>query len=133
MHGFVATVRIKAMLATVRAQIFFQTRTASKRMQEALEDSRRGHKLMIELYDCMFARGKDIWATIDTLRSLPKFCQDIARRVIVWKLEHNSRFDAINRMLRREVRLLKQQQTSLSSNLIIKIGDDGRVETFKAP
>lgn len=132
-QGFAATVRVKAMLAAVRSQIFFQTQTGLKRLQEAMEDSRRGRSLVVAFYELIDKRGVDVWANTDLPGFLKGFRQDLAQRVAERRFGHRMRFDQLDASLQRGNGHLINLQLHAPPGLILQVHESGKIDAYKAP
>lgn len=69
-QGFVASVRVKTMIATVRSYLFHQTQISLARLKEANEDGQRGRMLSIKFYERIITRYKDAQADTDMFNLL---------------------------------------------------------------
>lgn len=132
-HTFVASIRVKAMLAAVRAQLFHQTQISLARLKEAGEESRRGYTLIVQFSILICARGKDLWASTD----LPGFLNGLRQTRAQWLKERASsidrQFDQLGRDLSTTQRQIVRTREHLPQAVLLLHDPDGTLRVYEAP
>ncbi len=132
-RAFAASVRVKGMIAAVRAQLFQQTQISLARLKEAGEDSIRGYTLIVKFYTLISARGKDVWASTD----LPGFLNGLRRTLAQHLAERSSairsQFDQLGNDLSTTQRQITGLGTHLPPALLLQVDSNGIVQVYAAP
>ncbi|MEI8166728.1 MAG: hypothetical protein WCG26_10125 [Chloroflexales bacterium] len=132
-RAFAASVRVKGMLAAVRAHLFQQTQISLARLKEAGEDTHRGRVLMVTFYDAITARGKDVWASTDLAGFLNGLRHTLVQRVANRRAAIRMQFDQIGSDLSTTQRQITGLGTHLPPALLLQVDSNGIVQVYAAP
>ena len=133
MKVFAATVRIKAMIAAVRAQVFRQTQISLARLKEARDDGYRGHKIMLSFYELISVRGREVWANTDVIGLLNGLRQDLAQRFLTRLQDARNQFEGLDAQLEIVQRHMNEVHTNIPPALLIHLDPDGHIHAYAAP
>ncbi len=132
-HVFIATVRVKTMIAVVRAHLFHQTQISLARLKEAREDSKRGYRLIVDFYTIIIARGKDVWASTDIPGFLNGLRQTLMQRLTERISSYHKQMDHLDSDLSTTQRQITGINTQMPPTVLLRVNRNGMVQVYAAP